>query len=329
MVALFKIRWGRYRRVAFAGSHRPCPLCGGDDSVVIGRLDRWFNPLVNVLCRRCGLIFLDPMPTDEELDRYYRDQFWSRSQGSDEPTAKTIAKDTRYSQGRLALLAPFLKPGMRVLDVGAGGGEFLLAARRRGYDVEGIEPSAGYARYCRQAYDLDVHAATLADADLGDKRYDLITCNHSLEHMRDPLRALQRLHHHLEADGHLYVSVPDLGDPHTWPLRYFHAGHMCGFTHETLVMIAAKAGFAPAERQPFGSDTTLVFRRLPASDADWFRFPDHAAAAEQQWHRRTALRHFLSPRTYWRVPGRISYFVRNRALSIRSAVALKRPQRQT
>jgi 2-polyprenyl-3-methyl-5-hydroxy-6-metoxy-1,4-benzoquinol methylase len=301
MVALLKIRWGRYQRVAFTGNHQPCPLCDSDDRVVIGRLDRWFNPLVNVLCRYCGLIFLDPMPSDEELDRYYTDQFWSRSQGSDEPTAKTIAKATRYSRGRLELLAPFLKPGMRVLDDGAGGGEFLLAARQRAYEVEGIEPSAGYARYCRQTYGLNVHAATLADTGLGDRTFDLITCNHSLEHMRDPLRALQRLHDHLKADGHLYVSVPDLGDLHIWPLRYFHAGHMCGFTHETLVMLAAKAGFAPVDRQPFGTDTTLVFR----------------------------LRHFLSPRTYWRVPGRISYFLRNRALSIRSAIALKRPQKQT
>ncbi len=221
MAAFFKIRWERYRRVTFTGSHQPCPLCGGSDSVVIGRFDRWFNPLVNVLCRHCGLIFLDPTPTDEELDRYYKEQFWSRSQGSDQPTAKTIANYRRYSQGRLALLAPFLKPGMHILDIGAGGGEFLLAARRRGYQVEGIEPSAGYARYCRQAYGLDVHAATLADTELGDKRYDLITCNHSLEHMRDPLGALARLHDHLDPDGYLYVSVPDLGDPDTWPCAIF------------------------------------------------------------------------------------------------------------
>jgi len=328
MSSFLKIRWARYRRVDFAGSRQPCPLCGNGETAVISRFDRWFNPLVNVLCRRCGLIFLDPMPTDEELDQYYKHQFWSRSQGSEEPTPRTIERATRHAQGRLSNLSPFLRPGMRILDVGAGGGEFLHAAQQQGFEVEGIEPSVGYAGYCRKTYGLNVRAATLADADLGDRKFDLITCNHSLEHMRDPLRALQRLHEHLQPGGHLYVSVPDLGGPNMWPLRYFHAGHMCGFTYETLIMMAAKAGFAPADHQPFGRIATQVFRRLPAADVNWFRFPDHAAAAEIKWRRETAWRYLVSPRTYRRIPGRIGYFLTNRVLSLRRPSSPKRPQKQ-
>ena len=72
--AHLKIRWGRYRRVRFSGSHQPCRLCGGNDTVVVSRFDRWLNPLVNVMCRGCRLVFLDPMPTDEEINAYYKDQ---------------------------------------------------------------------------------------------------------------------------------------------------------------------------------------------------------------------------------------------------------------
>ncbi len=115
--AHLKIRWGRYRRVRFSGSRQPCRLCGGNDTVVVGRFDRWLNPLVNVMCRGCGLVFLDPMPTDEEINAYYRDQFWLRSQGSDEPTEKTILRAARDGESRLSLLSPLINPGMRILDV--------------------------------------------------------------------------------------------------------------------------------------------------------------------------------------------------------------------
>lgn len=321
-----KIRWARYRRVGFVGNHQPCRLCGGEDFVVVSRFDRWFNPLVNVLCRGCGLVFLDPMPTDAEINAYYKDQFWLRSQGSDEPTEKTIMRATRGAERRLSMLAPWLKPGMRILDVGSGGGEFLAVARRSGYEVDGVEPSAGYARYCRRTYGIAVHAAPLADVDMGGKTFALITANHSLEHMREPLAALRRMHEHLAPDGHLFISVPDLGDPNMWPTRFFHAGHLVGFTHETLVMMAAKAGFALLERQPCGRGTTLVFRRLPGPDPGWFKFPDYPAQAEVKWRRHKVWRYLISPKSYERIPKRIGLFLGDHLLLTRKWMASKSPR---
>ncbi len=117
MSAFFKIRWGRYRRVKFAGSHRPCPLCGNNDAVLVSRFDRWFNPLVNVMCRRCGLVFLDPMPTDQELDQYYRDQFWSRSR-----QRRTDRKDHRQGDALF---------GRTTIPAGAGPAARHAHSRRR------------------------------------------------------------------------------------------------------------------------------------------------------------------------------------------------------
>jgi len=135
--------------------------------------------------------------------------------------------------------------------------------------------------------------------------------------MRDPLAALRRLHDLLKPDGHLYVSVPNLGDPNIWPIRYFHAGHLHSFTHETLVMMGAKAGFAPLDQQPFRTETSLIFRRLPGPDRNWFRFPDYAAQAEITWRRRTIWRYLLAPRNYRRIPDRIRYFLHDYALLTR------------
>ncbi len=115
-----------------------CCLCGGNDTVVVSRFNRWLYPPVNVTCRGCGLVFLDPMPTDKEINAYYKDQFWLRSQGSDEPTEKTILRAARDGESRLSLLLPLL-------------------------------PSLGYTRYCQRAYGIAMQSAPLADVDFADK----------------------------------------------------------------------------------------------------------------------------------------------------------------
>lgn len=324
MNSYFNIRWSRYRRAGYIGSHQPCCLCGGKDLVIVSRFDRWFNPLVNVLCRGCGLVFLDPMPTVEEVDNYHSRQFWLQSQGSVEPTEKTITRASQGAEGRLSMLASMLKPGMRILDVGAGGGEFVAAAQRRGFDAEGVEPNIGYARYGQRTYGVKIHAMPFAQVDFGGKKFDLITSNHSLEHMRDPLGVMIRFHELLEPDGYLHIWVPDLGGPNMWPLRYFHAGHMSGFTYETLIMMGAKAGFAPID--PGLRGTLHVFRRLPAPDPNWFSFPDYPAEAETLWRRRTIWRHLIVAETYQRIPTRIASFVRQ-FLAVTKAPAIpKQPK---
>lgn len=274
------------------GGRQPCNLCGGDDVAVVRTRDRYLDHLVNVMCRHCGLVFIDPMPTEEDVYDYYRSAFWKSSQGKDEPTAKRINRDRRFARNRMEKIAYVLKPGARILDVGSGSGEFLALANAAGFQTEGIEPNLGYARYAERVLGVAVHAEPLAAVDFGERRFDHITCNHVLEHMRDPLGALRRFHMLLEPDGHLDVFVPDLSDPDSSPLRHLHAGHLYGFTPETLVMMAAKAGFESLGAPHVG--TWLVFRRLAAPDPDWFRFPHHAAASEAMFRERTLLRHLLS-----------------------------------
>jgi SAM-dependent methyltransferase len=261
------------------------------------------------MCRQCGLVFLDPMPTEAEVDEYYKHHYWLRSQGASEPTAKTILRGERRARERLRMLAPVLKPGARILDVGAGGAEFLVAARQLGFEVEGIEPSLGYARYCERTYGIKIHAATVAEIDFGTRKFDFITCNHALEHIRDPLDTLRRLHRILQPDGYLFVGVPDLAEPNRWPYRHYHIAHLHGFFHETLVMVAAKAGFAPIDSNQRG--TSLVFRRLAEPDPNWFRFPDYPAKAETMLRERTVWRYFTSIDIYRRIPLRIASFLRD------------------
>jgi len=308
------IRWKRYRSFRFSGSRTPCNLCGEGEVTIISRRDRWLQPLIYVMCRRCGLIFLRPMPNDDEVNDYYERHFWKRSQGAIEPTPKQIRRSMRDAESRLVNLAPLLKPGIRILDVGAGGGEFVALAERRGFRAEGVEPDVDYARYAQRTYGVKIHTGRLSQIGFGDRRFDIVTCSQALEHMRDPLGVLNRIHDLLAPEGHAFIWVPDLVEPNRWPLRTFHPGHLFQFTHETLVMMAAKAGLALPENHPHG--TCLIFHRRPGPDPNWFRCPNHAQLLESLLSKRTVWRYFASPNTWARIPKRAAYWIGDHLLAL-------------
>jgi 2-polyprenyl-3-methyl-5-hydroxy-6-metoxy-1,4-benzoquinol methylase len=280
--------------------------------IIASHRDRWLQPLTNVMCRHCGLIFLQPMPTDNETDDHYRNHFWLRSQGTIKPTAKQIKRNMRNADTRMAMLAHLLKPNARILDVGAGSGEFVALAQSRGFQVEGVEPSADYAGYAERTYRVKIHAKPFLYADLGSQCFDIVTCSHALEHMRDPLAALEKINALLASDGHAFVWVPDLAEPGSWPYRAFHPGHLYGFTYETLAMMMAKAGFELAESHPHG--TCLILKRRPAPDPNWFRFPDHAKSLSVLLNERTVWSYLMSWSSWARIPSRIMYWFNDHIL---------------
>jgi SAM-dependent methyltransferase len=287
----------RQRPYRYVGERIPCNLCDGTDFVVVARRDRWLNPLTNSLCRHCGLVGLDPMPTDAEVARFYAGEYRRRYAGSTEPTPKHLLRSRRSAELRLAMLKPRLRPGMRALDVGSGSGEFLAALRDAGCVVEGVEPDASFARFAEQNYDVQVHAAPFADVDFSGRSFDLITSWHVLEHFRDPFTALRRIHSLLAPGGFGHFVVPYLAEPHSTPMTHYHFAHLHGFTRQTFAMMALKAGFASADDLERG--TGPLFCRLDAPAPDWFRYPTHAQQLEAYLKGRTVFS-ILSDGESWR-----------------------------
>ena len=294
----------------FVGESLPCNLCGERARHVVGRVDRSWLPLRNVLCDVCGLVFLDPMPTSEEIARYYRNEYRERYHGSGAPRPKAILRDERGAVERMRLLAPWLTPGSRVLDVGAGTGAFVAAAARAGLNAVGVEPHQGFAAHAQRHYGAAIHATLLEDAPLEDASFDLVTSSHVFEHLRDPLAAFARVHRLLVAGGIFHVAVPDISNPDRTPIALWHFGHVHGFTRRSLMMMALKAGFAP---EAFDDGTpTLVLRKLDQA-LPWFVFPHHARDMRQFFDRHTMWRHLLSATPYRKFVRRMARFRRERA----------------
>jgi 2-polyprenyl-3-methyl-5-hydroxy-6-metoxy-1,4-benzoquinol methylase len=96
------------------------------------------------------------------------------------------------------------------LDVGCQTGEFGLIALRDGIVPYGIEMSEPYADICRHAWGRGsrIHYGSISSADFKPNSFDYITAFETLEHMCDPIEALQKMRSWLKKDGVIAISVP-------------------------------------------------------------------------------------------------------------------------
>lgn len=247
----------------YVGEPIACNLCGSDQKTPICATDRRWKKLATVACTDCGLMRTDPMPTDAELELYYRNDYRLDYQlAGDRPPKFHIVRSNREACSRAARLAGVLKPGARVLDLGCGTGEFLKVAREKGCEVVGIEPGESYAKFARSEYGLEVINAPWQKADLPLGIFDVVTCQQVVEHLRDPMAALGAMVAWLKPEGSLYISVPDMRANTKPSFERFHFAHIYGFTPETLGAALRCHHMVPAAGGTLDS-TTAVFRRDP------------------------------------------------------------------
>ena len=215
-----------------------------------------------VKCNGCGLISTYPKPPEDEIGAYYQESYavyrvtgdkfrfssllrTALARGSQLPEFLRKPILTAYNFAAFRSL-PDMEPG-RVLDVGAGVGDFLANLRDLGWQVHGVEPSARAAESARER-GLDVLEGTILHSQLQDATFDLITFWHVLEHIHSPTAALNRAFELLKPGGKLMVAVPNWKSVKR---RVLHDGwwrmetprHLYHFTPSTLSRALSEANF--------------------------------------------------------------------------------------
>ena len=141
---------------------------------VVSEKDRHGDPLRTVICMETGLVRNDPIPGDEELAKFYSEDYRTSYKGAAKPRKRQIIRNFRRVADHIRTFRDVLTPAQKVLDVGAGSGEFAYLMTELGKDVTGIEPNACYAAYCREDLGLDVRTAHLAPGLFDTGKFDLI-----------------------------------------------------------------------------------------------------------------------------------------------------------
>jgi 2-polyprenyl-3-methyl-5-hydroxy-6-metoxy-1,4-benzoquinol methylase len=147
------------------------------------------------------------------------------------------------------------KPTGRLLDVGAGYGFFLDLARRRGYEVTGVEVASVPWAHARHRLGLEVRLGRLEEAGFADGQFDAVTMLNVIEHLEDPLGALREAHRITTSDGVIVLVTPNLNFgpvlrlAHRLRRRPYLDGlfdvpfHLYFFRPEILRNLAQAAGF--------------------------------------------------------------------------------------
>lgn len=199
-------------------------------------------------CTSCSLVFVSPRPADGELAGYYTDAYFGR---------RHRVFNSAFMDMRVRALPP-AKAGARVLDIGCGRGDFLLACRRKGWQVAGVEQDAAPIMEMRRSLDFEVMPLSMLD-DLPDASFDAITMWHVLEHLPDPRRALAQARRLLRPGGSLVVEVPNFA---SWqarmsPTHWFHLDpprHLLQFERGTLGAMIEAEGLAPRRWSTFSAE---------------------------------------------------------------------------
>ncbi|WP_328841856.1 class I SAM-dependent methyltransferase [Nakamurella leprariae] len=264
-----------------------CCVCGTTGRTLARR-----PPWAIVQCPVCGLRFTSPRPDAAARRQLYDDPRYHGSGGTLRRRGAPPSWLTRiWTDGRLAELRSAAPAPAAVLEIGAGSGEFAIAAAALGHRLTAVEPSQPVAARLRAAGIAVV--ADLADAPPGP--VDVVCCWDTLEHLSDPVTVLRDVRARLGPGGVLLLTVPAadsvparLLGGRWWGLK--PEQHLWHFTETTVRLVAARAGLVvtrvhrgPARRAVLVRPDALVAVVRPLPDPD----PDPAGSGGPHGHTTT------------------------------------------
>lgn len=101
-----------------------------------------------------------------------------------------------------------VRTGMRVLDVGCGGGLLLRHFQSLGLEATGADISAAAVESLRR-HGLDAHVASADNLPFPDASFDLVTACDVVEHLYDQERHVSEVRRVLKPGGVYFVQTPN------------------------------------------------------------------------------------------------------------------------
>jgi SAM-dependent methyltransferase len=209
-------------------------------------------------CLSCGLIFVSPRPSPEDVIAFYEHDHAYVSAES------LISSAASWSERRKAKrIIRYIRqyvPGGRLLELGPGGGAVLVAARAGGFDTVAVEPNRIQANFIRT--DLGVPCVTsLDELNEGEGTFDAVFHGDVLSHISDPIRDFRRLHAILREGGLMAFETGNIADVeprllHHYP-RFQYPDHLYFFGERTLSMLLDRSGFVRVSTRRYSILPTL------------------------------------------------------------------------
>ena len=266
-----------------------CILCGAHDAApwADGTDKKFHGPgrFTYLRCRPCGMVWLSPQLSAEQLARYYPDHVtpvvrpgegsqrqrirqWLKLAVADEwygygnARASTrrpahrrfLRKIIGWPLRHLLRQVPQYRPKGRALDIGCGSGGYLAFLAELGWACQGIELGQKSRAYAQAELGLDVQAGPIEACRFPDACFDVVTLWHVIEHLHDPAGTLHEIRRILKPDGILLLRTPNV---QSLEARLFSGNwygldpprHLYLFSPKTMERLLRQCGFAVAALQ--------------------------------------------------------------------------------
>jgi SAM-dependent methyltransferase len=195
------------------------------------------------LCEGCGTLLQTPIPDLEQLATFYPPRYHSFAAGG----LLARLKD----RARLRRLRSLLASNRGViLDYGCGDGRFIkeAAMRTKGLVFWGYEMAARRQEYVAPDGRVTIIHGSVDDLLAVLPACDLVTMNHVIEHLPDPLAVLRALHARMNDGATMEGQTPaaDSLERKVFRTRWsgFHAPrHTVIFSRSGLQQVLTAAGF--------------------------------------------------------------------------------------
>ena len=224
-----------------------CPLCQCKKSSIMFNalidmmsqksIDKW---ILNK-CSDCEVAYLSPRPNKESIHKAYAN-YYTHKEGSNTFKKgsvsifinyfKMVIYNVKYKReyqfkeyilniilyliypahlfldSKIRHIGPLVNKKNRLLDIGCGNGDFLVFANDLGWEVTGLDVDKG-AVDTALSKGLNVKLGGIESLN-NDELFDMITLNHVIEHVYNPVELIQECYKYLNPGGKLWLETPNI-----------------------------------------------------------------------------------------------------------------------
>lgn len=216
-------------------------------------------------CQTCGFKHLYPIPNQEMLEQFYREDYYQRIKPVEEhwrnvnPVEWYQEVQCNKAYGDIfKQVGRLLKTPMKILmDIGCGYNGLTSYFISQGWESYAVEPSRRAGAFLAQS-GVNVISSTIETLGLNDlPRVSFVNLQFVLEHLPDPLAMVQKAYNALVPGGILRVVVPnDFSEGQLAYQEHFQESlrwvcipdHINYFSFSSLSAVLQKNGFQEVYR---------------------------------------------------------------------------------
>ena len=261
-------------------AHVDCPACGANNSVP--KFEK--NGISYVECKGCRTFYVNPRPTSDVLEWFYRGSpnyaYWNEVIFPASEAARLERIFVPRVDRLLELCRKYEVNTNAILEIGAGFGTFCAEVKRRNVftRVVAVEPTPDLAKTCR-GRGLEVMELPVEQIKLGaEELFDVVASFEVIEHLFAPVDFVGHMTRLLKPGGIMMLACPngqgfDIETLGTASNTVDHE-HLNYFNPESLAGLLAHCGLEMLESfTPGKLDAELVRNKILAGEFDVSKQP--------------------------------------------------------